>query len=72
MSIIGCDLHSRCQVVAYQDEAGEAEVRRLEREGEEVRKLYAQWQRGTVLGMKATFPACGQSGCWRNWCMHCG
>jgi len=58
MSIIGCDLHTRYQVVAWIDEGtGEIQVRRLEHEGEEVRKFYAQFARGTVVGLEATFPA---------------
>jgi transposase len=58
MSIIGCDLHTRYQVVAWIDEAtGEIKVRQLEHEGEEVRKFYAPFPRGTVVGIEATFPA---------------
>ena len=44
MSIIGCDLHTRYQVVAWIEEGtGEIKVRQLEHEGEDVRKLYAQF-----------------------------
>ena len=58
MSIIGCDLHTRYQVVAWIDaETGEIKVRRLEYAGEEVRSFYAQWPQGTVVGIEATFPA---------------
>jgi len=58
MSIIGCDLHTRYQVVAWVDEStGEIRVRRLEHEGEDVGKFYAQFPRGTVVGLEATFPA---------------
>ena len=54
---IGCDVHTRNQVVAWIEEAtGEIKVRRLEHEGEEVRKFYAQFPRGTVVGIEATFP----------------
>lgn len=58
MDIIGCDLHTRYQVVAWVDlETGEIRTRRLEHESEEVRAFYAQWPRGTVVGVEATFPA---------------
>ena len=54
---IGCDVHTRNQVVAWiEEETGEIKVRRLEHEGEEVRKFYAQFPRGTVVGIEATFP----------------
>jgi transposase len=58
MNIIGCDLHTRYQVVAWVEEAtGEIRVRRLEHASEEVRSFYGQWPRGTVVGIEATFPA---------------
>ncbi len=55
---IGNDLHTRYQVVAWIDEeTGEIRKRRLEHAGEEVGKFYAQFPRGTVVGIEATFPA---------------
>jgi transposase len=55
---IGCDVHTRNQVVAWiEEETGEIKKRRLEHAGEEVRKFYAQFPRGTVVGIEATFPA---------------
>ena len=55
---IGCDVHTRDQVVAWMDEeTGEIRKRRLEHESEEVREFYAQFPRGTVVGIEATFPA---------------
>ncbi len=55
---IGCDVHTRYQVVAWIDEGtGEIKERRLEHEGEDVRKFYAAFPRGTVVGIEATFPA---------------
>src|SRR5579862_84045 len=55
---IGSDVHTRYQVVAWIEEGtGEIQVRRLEHEGGEVGKFYAQFPRGTVVGMEATFPA---------------
>jgi len=55
---IGCDVHTRNQVVAWiEAETGEIRKRRLEHGGEEVRKFYAQFPRGTVVGIGATFPA---------------
>jgi transposase len=58
MSIIGCDLHTRYQVVAWIDEStGEIQVRRLEHATVEVKSFYASLPRGTVVGVEATFPA---------------
>jgi hypothetical protein len=58
MTIIGCDLHTRYQVVAWmEEETGEIRTRRLEHMGEEVRRFYAGWPRGAVVGVEATFPA---------------
>jgi transposase len=55
---IGCDVHTRYQVVAWVDvETGEIRKRRLEHGGEEVRKFYAQFPRGTGVGIEATLPA---------------
>ena len=55
---IGNDLHTRYQVVAWVDmETGEIRKRRLEHAGEEVEKFYAQFPRGTVVGIEATIPA---------------
>ena len=58
MSIIGCDLHTRYQVVAWIDAStGEIKVRRLEHATGEVKSFYAAWPRGAVVGIEATFPA---------------
>jgi len=55
---IGCDVHPRYQVVAWIDEErGEIRKRGREHGGEEVRKFYAPFPRGTVVGIEATFPA---------------
>ena len=55
---IGCDVHTRFQVVAWIDqETGEVRVRRLEHAKEETRGFYAQLARGTGVGVEATFPA---------------
>jgi transposase len=55
---IGCDVHTRNQFVAWiEEETGETKKRRLEHEGKEVREFYAQFPRGTVVGIEATFPA---------------
>ncbi len=54
---IGCDVHTRNQVVAWiEEETGEIKKRRLEHEGQEVKEFYAQFPRGTVVGIEATFP----------------
>src|SRR5579859_2801789 len=58
MNIIGCDLHTRYQVVAWvKEETGEVVTRRLEHENGEAARFYASWPRGTVVGIEATFPA---------------
>lgn len=55
---IGCDLHTRYQVVAWMEkETGEILTRRLEHESGEAREFYAGWPRGAVVGVEATFPA---------------
>jgi transposase len=57
-TIIGCDLHSRYQVVAWVDqETGEIMTRRLEHQNGDARTFYASWPRGAVVGIEATFPA---------------
>jgi len=58
MNIMGCDLPSRYQVVAWvHEETGEVVTRRLEHENGEARKFYASLPRGTMVGIEATFPA---------------
>jgi transposase len=58
MSIIGCDLHSRYQVVAWmEEETGEIMTRRLEHENGEAKRFYAGLPRGAVVGIEATMPA---------------
>src|SRR3974390_3131188 len=55
---IGGDVHTRYQFVVWIDaETGEIRKRRLEHEGEEVRKFYGELEAGTVVGIEATFPA---------------
>jgi transposase len=58
MNIIGCDLHTRYQVVAWvNEETGEILTRRLEHENGEAKAFYASLPRGAVVGVEATFPA---------------
>ena len=58
MTIIGCDLHTRYQVVAWIDEeTGEIRTRRLEHENGEARAFYSSLPRGARVGIEATFPA---------------
>jgi transposase len=55
MLIIGCDLHSRYQVIAMLDtETGEVARRRLEHENGEARTFYASLPRPARIGMEAT------------------
>ena len=55
MSIIGCDLHSRYQVVAGVDtEDGEVVTRRLEHENGEAQAFYAGLGKPSLIGIEAT------------------
>jgi transposase len=55
MFIIGCDLHSRYQVIAMlETEAGEIVTRRLEHGNGEVRGFYATLPRPSLIGIEAT------------------
>jgi len=55
MSIIGCDLHTRYQVIAMLDtETGEIMTRRLEHENGEARGFYAPLPKPTLIGIEAT------------------
>src|SRR3989442_11836486 len=59
MSIIGCDLHSRYQVIAMvETDTGERVTRRLEHENGEARTFYASLPKPSLIGMEAT--ACRQ------------
>jgi transposase len=58
MNIIGCDLHTRYQVIARVDtETGEVVTRRLEHENGEARAFYQSMPPGARVGIEATFPA---------------
>jgi len=58
MNIIGCDLHTRYQVVAWIDEeTGEIRTRRLAHDKEEPRAFYISLPRGARIGIEATLPA---------------
>ncbi len=55
MSIIGCDLHSRYQVIAMvETETGEMVTRRLEHESGEARAFYTTLPKPSLIGMEAT------------------
>ena len=55
MLIIGCDLHSRYQVIAMLDtETGEVITRRLEHEGGEAKAFYAGLEKAALIGIEAT------------------
>ena len=55
MLIIGCDLHTRFQVIAYVELAtGEIVTRRLEHENGEARKFYAGLGEQARVGIEAT------------------
>jgi transposase len=55
MSIIGCDLHTRYQVIARLDtETGEVTTRRLEHEGGEAKAFYAGLGKPALIGIEAT------------------
>jgi len=55
MSIIGCDLHSRYQVIAMLErETGEIVTRRLEHEGGEAERFYRGLGKPALIGIEAT------------------
>jgi len=55
MAIIGCDLHSRYQVIAMlETETGEVITRRLEHETGEAEAFYAGLEKPTLIGIEAT------------------
>ena len=55
MSIIGCDLHTRYQVIArLETETGEVTTRRLEHEGGEAKAFYAGLGKPALIGIEAT------------------
>jgi len=55
MSIIGCDLHSRYQVIAMiETDTGELGTRRLEHENGEARAFYAKLPKPSLIGIEAT------------------
>ncbi len=55
MVIIGCDLHSRYQVIAMlETETGEITTRRLEHEGREAERFYRGLEKPALIGMEAT------------------
>ncbi len=73
MSIIGCDLHTRFQVIAYwRRTTGEIVTRRLEHENGEARKFYAGLGERREWGSRRRDARNGSSGCWRNWGTSCG
>jgi transposase len=58
MNIIGCDLHTRYQQIAWLDSTtGEIVTRRLEHENGEARAFYQSLLPGARVGIEATFPA---------------
>lgn len=55
MSIIGCDLHTRYQVIAMlETEGGEIVTRRLEHENGEAKAFYAGLPKPSLIGIEAT------------------
>jgi transposase len=55
MSIIGCDLHSRYQVIALvETDTGEMVTRRLEHENGEARAFYTRLPKPSRIGIEAT------------------
>jgi transposase len=55
MVIIGCDLHSRYQVIAMlETQTGEITTRRLEHEGGEAERFYRELEKPALIGIEAT------------------
>jgi len=55
MAIIGCDLHSRYQVIAtVETDTGEVTTRRLQHENGEARRFYAGLSQPSRIGIEAT------------------
>lgn len=55
MLIMGCDLHTRYQIIAMVDtETGEVVTHRLEHENGEARKFYASLPQPALIGIEAT------------------
>jgi transposase len=55
MAIIGCDLHTRYQVIATLDgSTGEIVTHRLEHEGGEAARFYAELEKPALVGIEAT------------------
>ena len=55
MTIIGCDLHSRYQVIAMlETQTGEITTRRLEHEGGEAERFYRGLEKPALIGIEAT------------------
>jgi transposase len=55
MLIIGCDLHTRYQIIAMADpETGELTTRRWEHENGEAKTFYARLAKGALRGIEAT------------------
>lgn len=59
MNIIGCDLHTRYQQIAWLGATGELVTRRLGHENGEARAFYQGLPAGARVGIEATFPAHG-------------
>ena len=63
MSIIGCDLHTRYQVIAMLEvEGGEVVGRRLEHENGEAKTFYAGLPKPSLIGIEAMGYASPTSG----------
>jgi len=55
MLIIGCDLHTRYQIIAMADpQTGEITIRRLEHENGEAKTFYARLRGPSLIGIEAT------------------
>jgi hypothetical protein len=55
MNIIGCDFHSRMQVIAMPDtETGEVVEKKLEHENGEAKRFYEGLKEPVLVGMETT------------------
>jgi hypothetical protein len=70
---IGCDVHTRNQVVArIEEETGEIKKRHWSTRARKCGSFTRSCVEGRWWGSKQRFQRTGLSGCWRSWGTSCG